>query len=147
VSSNSRRTAFGGAVDQSAVSSYDVDDDGALHTVSASVGTTETAACWVVVTPDGRFVYTTNTGSGSITGYQAGFDGDLTILDANGRTGVTGNGSAPIDMALSRGGHFLYTLNSGTHSIGAFFVTHTGALVRLPFTGGLPATANGLAAR
>jgi 6-phosphogluconolactonase len=139
--------AFGGAVDQSAVSSYEVDDDGVLHTVSASAGTTETAACWVVVTPDGRFVYTTNTGSGSITGYEVGFDGELTILDANGRTGVTGNGSTPVDMALSRGGHFLYTLNSGTHTIGAFFITHTGALIRLTFTGGLPASANGLAAR
>jgi 6-phosphogluconolactonase len=61
-----------------------------------------------VVTPDGRFVYMTNTGSGSITGYEVGFDGEVTILDANRRTGVTGNGSASIDMALSRGGHFLY---------------------------------------
>jgi 6-phosphogluconolactonase len=140
--------AFGGAADQSAISSYEVDDDdGVLHTVSPSVGTTETAACWVVVTPDGRFVYTTNTGSGSITGYEADFDGTLTILNADGRTGVTGNGSTPIDLALSRGGHFLYDLNSGTHTIGAFFVTHTGALIRLTFTGGLPASANGLAAR
>lgn len=139
--------AFGGAADQSAVSSYEIDDDGGLETVSASVHTTETAACWVVVTPGGRFVYTTNTGSGSITGYEVGFDGELTILDADGRTGVTGAGSTPIDMALSRGGHFLYDLNSGTHTIGAFFVTHTGALVRLAFTGGLPAAANGLAAR
>ncbi len=45
--------AFGGAADQSAVSSYEVDDDGSLHTVSASIGTNQTAACWVVVTPDG----------------------------------------------------------------------------------------------
>jgi 6-phosphogluconolactonase len=139
--------AFGGAADLSAVSSYEVDEDGGLEAVSPSIGTTETAACWVVVTPDGRFVYTTNTGSGSITGYEVGFDGELTILDANGRTGVTGNGSTPIDMALSRSGHFLYTLNSGTHTIGAFLVTHSGALIRLTFTGGLPTAANGLAAR
>jgi len=139
--------AFGGGPDQSAMSSYEVDDDGQLRTVSASIGTTETAACWVAVTPDGRFVYATNTGSGSVTGYDIGFDGELTILDANGRTGVTGNGSTPIDVAMSRGGHFLYELNSGTHTIGAFFVTHTGALQRLTFTSGLPAAANGLAAR
>jgi 6-phosphogluconolactonase len=139
--------AFGGAADQSAVSSYEVGDDGGVETVSPSVLTTETAACWVVVTPDGRFVYTTNTGSGSITGYEVGFDGELRILDANGRTGVTGNGSSPIDMALSRSGHFLYVLNSGTHTIGAFLVTHSGALIRLAFTGGLPTAANGLAAR
>lgn len=139
--------AFGGAPDQSAVSSYEIDDAGGLQTVSASAGTTETAACWVVVTPDGRFVYTTNTGSGSITGYEVGFDGALTILNANGRTGVTGTGSSPIDMALSRSGHFLYSLNSGTRTIGTFLVTHSGDLVRFTFTGGLPASANGLAAR
>jgi 6-phosphogluconolactonase len=139
--------AFGGAPDQSAVSSYEANGDGVLQTVSPSVATTETAACWIVVTPDGRFVYTTNTGSGSITGYEVGFDGELTILNANGRTGITGTGSTPIDMALSRSGHFLYTLNSGTHTIGAFLVTHSGALIRLAFTGGLPSAANGLAAR
>jgi 6-phosphogluconolactonase len=139
--------AFGGAANQSAVSSYELDEDGTLHTVSASVGTNQTAACWVAVTPDGRFAYTTNTGSGSISGYAIDFDGGLTLLDPNGRTGVTGDGSSPIDMAFSRGGHFLYALNSGTHTIAAFAVTHTGALVRLAFTGGLPASANGLAAR
>jgi 6-phosphogluconolactonase len=81
----------------------------------------------------------------AVSSYEA--NGELTILNANGRTGITGTGSTPIDMALSRSGHFLYTLNSGTHTIGAFLVTHSGALIRLAFTGGLPSAANGLAAR
>jgi 6-phosphogluconolactonase len=55
--------AFGGAVDASAVSSYTVGSGGTLGVVSASVPTTETAACWVAVTNNGKFAYAANTGS------------------------------------------------------------------------------------
>lgn len=137
--------AFGGAPDASALSSYRIDRDADLTTVSASVGTTETAACWVVVTPNGRFAYVTNTGSGSISGYFIGFDGELTLLDADGRTGSTGDGSSPIDMAIAD--RYLYSLNGGTGTIGVFRIRHDGSLVRLPFAAGLPPGANGLAAR
>jgi 6-phosphogluconolactonase (cycloisomerase 2 family) len=139
--------AFGGAGNASATSSYDVDRRGVLTTISASVGTNQTANCWVVVTPNGRFAYVTNTGSGSISGYAIDFDGSLELLDADGRAAVTGDGSAPIDLALTDNGRFLYSLNSGTNTIGAFRVQSDGSLTRLPFTGGLPAGANGLAAR
>ena len=111
--------AFGGAADQSAVSSYEV-DDGLIDPISPSVATTETAACWIVVTKNGRFAYTTNTGSGSISGYRVGHDGSLTLLDADGQTGLTGPG--PIDMALTRNSRFLYSLNSGDGTISGFRV-------------------------
>jgi 6-phosphogluconolactonase (cycloisomerase 2 family) len=139
--------AFGGAENASATSSYEIDRHGVLTPISASVGTNQTAACWVVVTPNGRFAYVSNTGSGSISGYAIDFDGAIELLDADGRSGVTGDGSAPIDMALTDSGRFLYSLNSGTNTIGAFRVHADGSLTRLPFTGGLPAEANGLAAR
>lgn len=139
--------AIGGAENASATSSYDIDRRGVLTTISASVGTNQTAACWVVVTPNGRFAYVTNTGSGSLSGYAIDFDGTIELLNADGRTAVTGDGSAPIDMALTDSGRFLYSLNSGTNTIGAFRVHSDGSLARLPFTGGLPSGANGLAAR
>jgi 6-phosphogluconolactonase len=139
--------AVGGADNASATSSYDVDRHGVLTALSASVGTKQTAACWVVVTPNGRFAYVTNTGSGSISGYAIDFDGTIELLDADGRTALTGDGSAPIDMAITDGGRFLYSLNSGTNTIGAFRVHSDGSLTRLPFTSGLPSGANGLAAR
>jgi 6-phosphogluconolactonase len=138
--------AFGGAPDASATSSYTVDEDGVLTTVSPSVPTTETAACWVAVTPNGRFAYVTNTGSGSVSGYEIDFDGTLALLDPNGRTGVTGEGSAPIDMAITDNGRFLYTLNSGTRTIGVFRIDNDGSLERRPFVLAL-AGANGLAVR
>lgn len=138
--------AFGGAADASAASSYELSADGGLQLISGSVATTETAACWFVVTPNGRLAYTSNTGSGSISGY-AVEQGRLTLLDADGRTGVTGPGTAPTDLALSNNGGYLYALNSGNQTISAFAVGADGSLTPIGTVSGLPASANGLAAR
>src|SRR5688500_14372731 len=62
--------AAGGAANASSVSSYWLGRHGDLHVLDASDATLQTAACWVAVTPDGRFAYVTNTGSGSVTGYR-----------------------------------------------------------------------------
>jgi 6-phosphogluconolactonase len=137
--------AFGGAPDASATSSYDVRRDGTLRVISGSVPTTETAACWLVVTRDGRFAYVTNTGSASVSGYRVGRDGSLTLLDADGKTGTTGE--SPIDAALSRGSRYLYTLDASSHTITGFRVRSNGSLEGAGQTGGLPAGAVGLAAR
>ena len=139
--------AFGGAPGASAMSSYRVRADGTLDLVSPSVPTHQTAACWVVVTEGGRFAYTSNTGSGSISGYAIDDDGALTLLNADGRTADTGTGSAPTDLALSENGRVLFVLDSGTHNIGAFSIRANGQLQPVAATGGLPAGANGLAAR
>ena len=109
--------------------------------------TTQTAACWTAVTPNGRYVYVTNTGSGSISGYRVDFEGAIALLNDDGRTGDTGSGSTPIDVVITDSGRYLYNLNSGTHTIGAFRIQSDGSLTRLPFVGGLPAGTNGLAAR
>lgn len=61
--------AAGGAFEASSVTSYTVTGDGGLQPISAAVPTTETAACWVVITGNGRYAYTTNAGSGSLAGY------------------------------------------------------------------------------
>jgi len=139
--------AFGGAGDASAVSSYLVGADGSLTSVTPSLPTTETAACWIVVSTNGRYAYTTNAGSGTVSGLAIDFDGALTLIDADGQTGIAGPGSVPLDMWLSRDGRSLYTLNGGNGTIGVFAVGADGSLEALPFVGGLPAGANGLAAR
>jgi len=139
--------ASGGAPDASSVSSYQLEDDGTLRVVSSAVPTTETAACWIVITKDGRFAYTTNAGSGTVSGYRIAFDGTITRVDADGVTGDTGAGSGPIDMSLSNDGRYLFTLNGGDQTIGAFRVHADGSLSPLPGAAGLPPGANGLAAR
>jgi 6-phosphogluconolactonase len=139
--------AAGGAPDQSSVSSYQLGKDGSLTVISPSVGTTETAACWAIVSHDGRFTYTTNAGSGTISGYHIGFDGSLALLDANGRTGITGKDTGPLDMAFSNDGRNLYTLNGQSDTIGVFKVKDTGGLAALNSHIDVPASANGLAVR
>lgn len=139
--------AFGGAADGSAVASYASEGDGTWDVVSPSVFTTETAACWIVVTNSGRYAYTTNAGSGTITGY-AIHQGALTLLDSDGVTGNIGAGSGPSDMAVSRDSKYLYARAGGTSSIVAFGIESDGSLT--PVSGGasgLPAGWNGLAAR
>jgi 6-phosphogluconolactonase len=139
--------AFGGAVDASATSSYRI-GAGALQVVSASVPTTETAACWIVVTRNGRYAYATNTDSGSVTGYSVSMpSGALTRLDPDGVTGFVGPGSNPIDEALSADSRWLYVLSPMTSEIAIFRVRDDGSLERMPSELGLPASAVGLAAR
>lgn len=141
--------AFGGTPNAAALSSYLVSSDGGLDVISASVGNNQTAACWVVVTNDGRFAYDTNAGSDSVSGFSIDFDGTLTLIPRVARIARTGKGGAPIDMALTNDGRFLYTLNGGNGTIGAFSVTPQGLLLLRRNNGasGLPLSANGLAAR
>ena len=139
--------ANGGAADASSVSSYEVSDEGNLASISASVATTETAACWVVLTCNEHFAYTSNTGSGTLSGYRVTRDGSLQSLNADGITGTTGAGSKPTDLALSLGSRYLYSLNSGNGTFSAFRVNESGSLQPLPGLSGIPAGANGLAAQ
>src|SRR5271155_3345062 len=59
-----------GTVGEGAVTSYQLDRDGILNTISGSVPDAQTAPCWIAVTPDGRFAYAVNTASFVISGYQ-----------------------------------------------------------------------------
>ncbi len=138
--------AAGGADGASSVSSYWLTPCGDLIVLDASAPTTQTAACWIVVTKDGKYVYTTNAGSGSISGYEVGRCGQLSLLAPDGRSGETGMDSKPIDMAISHDGRFLFSLNGGNATISTFRLDKQGNLEALPVLTGLPATANGLAA-
>jgi 6-phosphogluconolactonase len=110
--------AFGSAPDVSALSSSTVGKLGALQVISPSVSTGQTAACWVVVSNDGRFAFVTNTGSRTISSYSIAFDGALQLLESIAGT-ATG---AVIDAALSLDGRYLYALSGNTGNIDAFEV-------------------------
>ena len=138
--------AFGGAPDASVLSSYRLGADGTISVVTPNAATTETAACWVVITDNGRFTYTTNTGSGSVSGYEVERNGELTLLDPDGRTADTGAGSSPLDAALTSGSRFLYVLEGGTNEISGYRVRHDGSLVAAGAIGGIAAGAAGLVA-
>lgn len=135
--------AFGGAPNASATSSYTL-ANGQLQLVSASVPTGETAACWIIISKDGKLAYTTNTGSGSLSGYHVGNDGALTLFD--GRAGDSGVGTGPTDASKSRNGRLFYVLSPRTQTVVAFELKADGSLFALGSFGGLQANAAGIAA-
>ena len=125
------------------VSSYEV-ADGDFHVINAAVVNTQVAACWIAISNNGKFAYTTNAGSGSISSYQIGEDGSLTLLNAV--AGSTGSASTPVDMAFSNNGSYLYTLGNNAHTITIFQMGSDGSLTSLGAVG-VPTGVVGLAAQ
>ncbi len=134
--------AFGGAVNGSAASSYEL-EKGGLELISASVPTGQTAACWIVISQDGKYAYSTNAGSASLSGYAIGKKGKLTLL--NGRAGETGAGSGPTDATLSHNGRYVYALSPRSQNIIGFAVQADGSLQNIGAFGGLPTGTAGVA--
>lgn len=129
----------------SAVSSYEVDEDGQLAVVTPALGDTQTAACWVTVPRNGRFAYTSNTGSGTISSYRVSEDGHLALLSVVAAS--TGTGSIPVDMALSDNSRFLYVREAGNGVVAGFRIGADGSLTAVGSASGVPAGAQGIAAR
>ena len=140
-------TGPAGATNASAISSYAADAGGSLSVISPSVATQGAATCWLQVTPNGRYVYTANSATSTISGFAIGANGSLTPLPGT-IVGTFPAGSTDIDMTVSANGRFLYTLNTGTGTIGIFEIQKDGTLLSLGSVDGLPAKAglNGIAA-
>ncbi len=136
--------AGGGGPGTSTASSYRLAGDGDLELISGPVATTQTAACWIAISQNGKFAFTTNTGSGTISSMAIGPGGSLSLRNAV--AGVTGPGSAPLDAAFPPGGRFLYVRN-GAGSISGFRFGAHGGLTDIGDFGPLPAGANGIAVR
>ncbi|BDP43699.1 hypothetical protein DAETH_36680 (plasmid) [Deinococcus aetherius] len=143
--------ANGGTRDISGLSSYRVEAGGALTPISGAVSDAQAASCWVVLTPDHRYAYTSNTTSGSVSAYRVGENGELTLLASVAARRDPQGGlptSGPIDMAVSEDGRFLYQQFGGLGVTAAYRIGEGGSLT--PVTGGdgagLPAPgAQGLA--
>ncbi|HEX6192870.1 MAG TPA: beta-propeller fold lactonase family protein [Chitinophagaceae bacterium] len=135
--------AAGGAPGASALSSYRVLLNGEISLVEGSVSAGQTAACWVVI-KDGKYAYTTNTGSNNISNFDVNiFSGNIGVNDAVAAMTQAG----PIDAALSRDSRYLYVLTSMGHTIDVFAAAANGDLTHIQTVPGLPPAANGLAAK
>lgn len=137
--------AAGGSPAASSVSSYSLDAAADLEVITGALGTTQTAACWLIVSRTGRLAFSANTPNASISSFRIGPDGGLSLFEA--QAALTGAGSAPVSMALSAGDRFLYVRNSGTGNVGAYAVSPDGGLTYIGDYGSLPASANGIVAR
>ena len=140
-------TGPSGVVNGSTISSYAITSSGAISAVSQSVPTFGSANCWNAITPNGKWVYTSNAASGTISGFAIGKEGALAPI---GSTVLATNpqGSANLDIAISSDGKYLYALDAGTGAISVFAVQSDGTLNSLSAIEGLPAAAgfNGIAA-
>ena len=135
--------AAGGAPGASALSSYHINDNGTIALVDGPVGANQSAACWVVLTNNGKYAYTTNTASNNLSTFRVNSSGSISVLNAIAATTQMG----PIDAALSNNSKFLYVLNSGSHSIGVYAVDNDGSLSSVQTVPGLPAGATGLSSK
>ena len=83
----------------SAVATFTLGSGGVLSQLAVS-DTGQAATCWIV--RDGRYFYTSNAGSGSVSGYSVGSSGGLTAL------GNTTTDAGTVDAAAAGDGRFLY---------------------------------------
>jgi 6-phosphogluconolactonase (cycloisomerase 2 family) len=125
-------------------SSYRITYPAGLDPVSSMVVTGQRAACWAVVTKNGKFGYVINAGTGNISGFAIGHDGSATLLNADGITATTGGN--PTDAALSNDSRYLYVRVSALGMIAVFRVESDGSLTRLRSITGTPTTVVGMAA-
>ncbi len=80
----------------------------------------QTAPCWLTISPDGRYLYAVNTGSGTITSYTIQGNGTL-ALDTS-TTVASQGGVGAVDPALNPDGTVLYVNESRIDAVGEFAV-------------------------
>jgi 6-phosphogluconolactonase (cycloisomerase 2 family) len=102
-----------------AVATFTLSSAGRL-TQLAVADTGQMATCWV--TRAGQYFYVSNAGSGSVSGYRAGWSGALTAL------GNTATAAGTVDSASAAGGRFLYVQTGGAGVVDEFAVGANGAL-------------------
>jgi 6-phosphogluconolactonase len=136
--------AFGAQKGAAAASSYMV-DGATLTPVTKSAGNGRSEICWAVVTPDGRYAFTTNFADGAVSCYSIGSDGGLVLQDAAAGLAVDGQPGLR-DEGLSADGRYLYAIDADSGSIYGWAVSGDGSLSDIGSWGGLPVTVAGLAA-
>jgi 6-phosphogluconolactonase len=110
-----------------AVSSYDVRGE-QVRLDDGSVPTNGMATCWVRLSPDERFAFTANAGSGSITAFAVDRNGAL----QQQAIGALATGAAPLDLDVTPDNRFVYAVEAGAQGIGAFQIGGDGHLTPLP---------------
>jgi 6-phosphogluconolactonase len=124
------------------LSSYRVHTNGYFAVISNSVSDLETAPCWVVVTPNGAFAYTTNADSNSISSYAVSSGGRLALVQSV----AASTGMTPTDLALADGGHVLLVRDAGSGNLEEFSIATNGTLTWVATAGSLPSGDEGLVA-
>ena len=146
--------AAGGPNNTGAATAYRL-AHGTVNLINGPVFDYQVAPCWLVITADGRYAYTSNADSLTISGYNIAANGAISLLTPNGATATAPAGTFPLEEALSRDSHFLYVLDSrllltppGPATLLGYHINHNGTLTPAidPANFTLPLSAIGLAA-
>jgi 6-phosphogluconolactonase len=112
--------AHGGAGNGS-VSAFDVSRRGVVSSIGSSpFADFQTAPCWVEISHDGKYLFTVNTGSTSISSYKIRADGSLAYLSTTPFR--SGAGIRPFDARLDPSGADLYVVDAALDAVSAFAV-------------------------
>jgi 6-phosphogluconolactonase (cycloisomerase 2 family) len=119
-----------GGPNNGTVSAFSVARNGTLTSIGASpYADNQTAPCWVEITHDGRYLFTVNTASSSISRYRIHSDGRLVLLGSTPFKNPTG--LRPFDARLAPNGKYLYVVDAGLDAVSVFAVSG-GNLTELP---------------
>ncbi|MFL6161769.1 MAG: lactonase family protein [Jatrophihabitantaceae bacterium] len=95
-------------------STYRINDDGTLTTISAAVNTTERTACWTVNgIIDPSVTYVANNQSGTISAFRFDENGAITSFPEDGHLASARENHLTQDLAISADGRFLFVLIGG----------------------------------
>ncbi|MDD5272760.1 MAG: beta-propeller fold lactonase family protein [Methylovulum sp.] len=132
----------GSNLNASSVSSYASADNGKLTLIDGEVKSFQTAACWLVTTPDGRMAFTADTPANALSSYKIDFDGHLKLAQSQAAVA-----NKPGDLAISGDGSTLYSLNGGDHTLASYQIKADGQLISGDTLPSLPLFATGLIVR
>jgi 6-phosphogluconolactonase len=105
------------------ISAFNVSRGGVLTSVGAGpFADHQTAPCWVEISHDGNYLFTSNTAVPSISRYKIASNGSLTLLGSTALNPTTQAG--PVDLRLSPNGKALYVVDGGSATISGFAVHH-----------------------
>ena len=102
-----------------ALATFSLAADGTATPLDA-VGTGQAATCWVA--PAQGYLYASNAGSASLSGFQAAPNGHLSDL------GNTTTDPGTVDASASNGGQFLYVQTGGNGMVDEYAVNTNGSL-------------------
>jgi DNA-binding beta-propeller fold protein YncE len=125
------------------VTSYFLTPQNNLTVINAAVGDGQAAPSHLTLSGDGTAAFISNTLNGTLSSYQVGPNGGLTLVRP---VAAFLGGGAPIDSALSGDSAFLYVLDSALGRIVAYRVQGA-TLSPLGAIAGLPMTLQGIAAQ
>jgi DNA-binding beta-propeller fold protein YncE len=104
------------------LATFNLNRNGTVTGISAGP-TSQAATCWVA--PAGRFLFASNAGSGTVSGFQEAGFGQLSLV------GQTGTDPGTVDASASVGGQFLYVQTGANGVVDEFQVHSNGSLTEL----------------